>query len=74
MSAVQKLSELSDEDLEEKITKLQRILYSSNWNLSKQAKPVLMEMLDEQNRRNNLKFEEHLKKYGAKMDEIINIG
>ena len=51
-----------------------KIVYSNNPTLSKQAYPLLLSLYEEQNRRNNEKLEEHLKKSGIKMDEIINIG
>ncbi len=68
------LFEMTDEELEAKIQRLTRIVFSSNWNLSRQAQPILKEMYAEQGRRNDKKFEEHLEKNGVKMDEIINIG
>ena len=68
------LSELTDAQLEEKIQKLTRIVFSNNINLSRQADPILRMMYEEQNQRNAKKFEEHLQKNGTKMEEIINIG
>jgi hypothetical protein len=66
--------ELTDSELDEKIEKLTKIVFSRNMNLAFQAKPLLMSLYDEQSRRNTVKFEEHLAKSGIKMDEIINIG
>jgi hypothetical protein len=68
------LAELTDIQIDEKIQTLTKIVFSSNVNLSAQAKPLLMSLYDEQNRRNDKKFEAHLKSNGIKMDEIINIG
>lgn len=74
MAVEEKLLELTDEQLDEKIQKVTRIAYSNNWNLSRQARPILLNLVEEQSRRNAEKFEKHLKKSGIKMDEIINIG
>lgn len=68
------ITELTDEQLDTKIQKLTRIAYSNNFNLSRQARPLLMLYMEEQSRRNSKKFEEHLEKSGIKVDEIINIG
>lgn len=70
----QDLSKMTDEQVEEKVNKLYRIVYSKNQNLARQAYPLLMSLYDEQSRRNTKKFEDHLAKSGVKMDEIINIG
>jgi hypothetical protein len=64
---------LTDDELDEKIQKLTRIVFSNNYNLAQQARPILLGLYDEQGRRNSLKFEEHLKKNGTNMEEIINI-
>jgi len=66
--------ELTDEELDTKIQKLTRIVFSNNVNLARQAQPILMGLYEEQSRRNAKKFEDHLEKNGVKMDEIINIG
>ena len=74
MATEEKLADLTDEQLEEKIQKVTRIVFSSNINLAGQAQPHLINLYEEQSRRNALKFEEYVEKHGAKMDEIINIG
>jgi hypothetical protein len=66
--------ELTDEELDAKIQKLTRIVFSNNVNLARQAQPILMGLYEEQSRRNAEKFEKHLEKQGVKMDDIINIG
>jgi len=65
--------ELTDEELDTKIQRLTRIVFSNNVNLARQAQPILMGLYEEQSRRNAEKFEAHLKKNGTSMDEIINI-
>jgi hypothetical protein len=65
---------LTDDELDEKIQKLTKIVFSRNYNLALQARPILLGLYEEQSRRNAIKFEEHLTKSGVKMDEIINIG
>ena len=74
MATELRLSDLTDEQLDEKIQKLTRIVFSINSNLARQAQPILMNLYEEQSRRNAIKFEEHLEKNGVKIDEIINIG
>ena len=64
----------TDEELNEKISKLTQIVFSNNYNLGMQAQPILFMYMEEQSQRNNKKFEEHLENCGVKMDEIINIG
>lgn len=68
------VNKLADTELDEKIQKLTKIVFSNNPNLARQAHPILMQLYEEQSRRNAEKFEEHLAKNGTKMDEIINIG
>jgi hypothetical protein len=74
MAVEQRLADLTDEQLDEKITKLSRIVYSPNVNLARQAYPILLNLIEQQSMRNTKKFEEHVEKSGMKMDEIINIG
>ncbi len=68
------LTSLTDAQLDEKIQKLSKIVFSSNLNLARQAKYILMTLYEEQSSRNDKKFEEYLKKHGAKTEDIINIG
>lgn len=70
----QKFSELTDEQLEERIQKLTKIVFSNNTNLSQQAIPILKALYEHQNERNSQKLEEHLEKSGMNLDEVINIG
>ena len=42
--------------------------------LSRQAKPILVALYEEQNARSAAKFQEHLNKSGIDVSEIINIG
>ena len=74
MATEANIAAYTDEELDEKITKLTRIVFSSNYNLGLQAQPILLMYMEEQSRRNSKKFEEHLEKNGVKIDEIINIG
>ena len=74
MAVEERLVELSDEKLEEKIQKLTRIAFSNNTNLARQARPILLNLYEEQSRKNTEKFEKHLEKNGVKVDDIINIG
>ena len=74
MATEERLLDLSDEKLDEKIQKLTRIAFSLNTNLARQARPILLSLYEEQSRRNAEKFEKHLEKSGLKIDEIIDIG
>jgi hypothetical protein len=74
MATELRLADLTDDQLDEKIQKLTRMVFSNNVNLARQAQPILMNLYEEQSRRNSEKFEQHLEKNGIKMDEIINIG
>ena len=74
MDINQKLSDLTDDQLKEKIEKITNIMYSRNQNLSRQAYPLFIALQEEQAKRDNSRLEEYLKKYGTKMDEVINIG
>ena len=74
MSIEERLVDLTDEKLDEKIQKLTRIAFSNNINLARQAQPILLNLYEEQSRRNADKFEKHLEKNGVKVDDIINIG
>ena len=69
----QNFSELTDEQVEEKIQKLSKIVFSRNMQLSRQAKPILVALYEEQNARSAAKFQEHLNKSGIDVSEIINI-
>ena len=74
MAVEERLVDITDEKLDEKIQKLTQIVFSNNVNLARQAQPHLMDFYAEQSRRNAEKFEDHLKKNGVTMDDIINIG
>jgi len=74
MAIEERLVDLTDEKLDEKIQKLTRIAFSNNVNLARQAQPILLNLYEEQSRRNADKFEKHLEKNGVKVDDIINIG
>jgi len=69
---------LNDEELEQKIVKLQRILYSTNMNLSMQARDILEQYKYEQELRLDKKLTEHFKKRNKNIenneDSPINIG
>jgi hypothetical protein len=74
MALEERLADLTDEKLDEKIQKLTRIAFSNNINLARQAQPILLNLYEEQSRRNAERFEKHLEKSGVKVDDIINIG
>lgn len=65
---------LTDEEVEQKIQNLTRIVFSQNVGLARQARPMLMALFEEQSIRNSKKFQEHLDKSGVNVDDIINIG
>jgi hypothetical protein len=69
-----KLTKLTDEELTEKISKLNRIVFSNNGNLARQAYPILQQLIEQQNIRAAKIFEQHLANSGVNMNEIINIG
>lgn len=68
------MSKLTDEELDEKINKLQKIVFSSNYNLSLQARNILPAYLEEQDMRSERQFQEYSNVSGINLTEIINIG
>lgn len=74
MAVIQDLEKFTDEEIDQKIQKLTNIVFSNNYNLSNQAKPILMLYYEEQARRLDKKFDDYSKNKGIKMDDIINIG
>ena len=68
------LRTLTDEELDQKITKIQSIMFSRNFGLSQQAQRLLPMYVEEQSRRASKKFDDYLKKTNTKPDDIINIG
>lgn len=74
MDNTNKLTKLTDEELTEKISKLNRIVFSNNGNLARQAYPILQQLIEQQNIRAAKIFEQHLANSGVNMNEIINIG
>ena len=68
------LKELTDEELDKKITTLQRIIFSNNINLSQQARPIYAQYINEQNKRLDEKLSKHLKNNNTEENTIINIG
>jgi hypothetical protein len=55
-------SKLSDEELDEKILKLQNIIFSSNINLSMQAQNILPGYMEERSKREDNKMQEYFNK------------
>lgn len=72
------LEKLTDEELDKKILALQKIVYSSNQNLSLQAQNILWPFIEEQAGRSEKKLEEYSKKHNIKNENddwsVINIG
>jgi hypothetical protein len=68
------LEKLTDEQLDEKITKLNRIIYSRNANLSIQAQALILVFKEEMQRRLSLALAEHYEDMGEDLDDVINIG
>lgn len=68
------LSKITDSDLDEKITKLYKVLaVSPNINITRQAEMALDDYLNEQRNRANKKLDDQFKKAGKKMKDIIDI-
>lgn len=74
MMIAQDFSSLTDHEIDEKIEKLNKILYSTNVNLARQAYPVYLRLIEERDGRLAKKFEEHLANAGVEVNNIINIG
>lgn len=70
---MQELSNVQDKDLDEKITKLRKVMHFGNYEIVRQAQMIMDSLLNEQTRRANEKLEKQLKKSGKKLDEVINI-
>lgn len=73
------LEKLTDEELDSKILALQKIIFSSNQNLSLQAQNLLGQYIDEQSERSDKKLEEYTKKRNMKKENdddgcVLNIG
>lgn len=70
----QDITKVSNEELETRIARVSKIVYSPNQNLARQAYPVLLQLEEERNKRQAKQFEQHLANSGVKFNEIINIG
>lgn len=74
------LSKLTDEEIETKINKLQKIVFGYNMNLALQAREIFEQYKYEQNSRMEKKLSEYYKKKNKKKnieddeDFTINIG
>ena len=70
------LNELTDIEISNKISNLNAIVYSTNFNLARQAYPILEMYYAEQDMRVSKKLEDYMKskKTAVSPDEPINIG
>lgn len=68
------LKDLSDNDIDLKITKLYKVmLASNNINITRQAQMALDNYLSEQQTRLTKKLDEQFKKSGQKIEDVIDI-
>jgi hypothetical protein len=68
------LKSITDNDLDEKITKIYKVLATSNnINVTRQAQMALDNYLNEQQFRNNKKLDDQFKKSGQKVEDVIDI-
>jgi cob(I)alamin adenosyltransferase len=65
---------MTDEEIDKKITTLQKIIFSNNFNLSMQARTILDTYRAEQINRINKKVDKYMKKKNIDLDKIIEIG